>query len=140
MLSQQLKTIQEELGQNPNAEDFQKFETLAKTKKWPQEVAEKFDKELNKLKRMQSHMPDYSVMLNYVELLLELPWEEYSQDNFDLKKVKAVLDEDHYGLDDVKERILEHLAVLKIKGDMNCLLYTSPSPRDRTRSRMPSSA
>lgn len=65
---------------------FRNLETLAKTKKWPQEVAEKFDKELNKLKRMQSHMPDYSVMLNYVELLLELPWEEYSLDNFDLKK------------------------------------------------------
>ena len=127
-LSQQLKTIQEELGQNPNNEDFQKFENLAKTKKWPEEVAEKFDKELNKLRRMQSHMPDYSVMLNYVELLLELPWNEYSQDNFDLKKVKAVLDEDHFGLDDVKERILEHLAVLKIKGDMKAPILCLVGP------------
>ena len=127
-LSQQLKTIQEELGQNPNAEEFQKFENLAKTKKWPEEVAEKFNKELNKLKRMQSHMPDYSVMLNYVELLLELPWQEYSQDNFNLKKVKTVLDEDHYGLDDVKERILEHLAVLKIKGDMKAPILCLVGP------------
>lgn len=127
-LNQQLKTIQEELGQNPNAEDFEKFENLAKTKKWPEEVADKFEKELNKLKRMQSHMPDYSVMLNYIELLLELPWQDYSQDNFDLKKVKAVLDEDHYGLEDVKERILEHLAVLKIKGDMKAPILCLVGP------------
>jgi len=127
-LNQQLKTIQEELGQNPNAEDFEKFEKLAKTKKWPDEVADKFDKELNKLKRMQSHMPDYSVMLNYIELLLELPWQDYSQDNFDLKKVKDVLDEDHYGLEDVKERILEHLAVLKIKGDMKAPILCLVGP------------
>lgn len=127
-LNQQLKTIQEELGQNPNAEDFEKFEKLAKTKKWPDDVADKFDKELNKLKRMQSHMPDYSVMLNYIELLLELPWQDYSQDNFDLKKVKDVLDEDHYGLEDVKERILEHLAVLKIKGDMKAPILCLVGP------------
>ncbi|MGE5357088.1 MAG: endopeptidase La [Deltaproteobacteria bacterium] len=127
-LSQQLKTIQEELGQNPNAEDFLKFEQMAKTKKWPDDVKEKFEKELGKLKRMQSHMPDYSVMLNYIELLLELPWQDYSLDNFDLKKVKSVLDEDHYGLDDVKERILEHLAVLKIKGDMKAPILCLVGP------------
>lgn len=127
-LNQQLKTIQEELGQNPNAEQFQKFEEIAKTKKWPEEAAEKFDKELNKLKRMQPHMPDYSVMLNYVELLLDLPWYEYSQDNFDLKKVRQILDEDHYGLDDVKDRIIEHLAVLKIKGDMKAPILCLVGP------------
>ncbi len=127
-LNQQLKTIQEELGQNPNAEEFEKFEKMAKTKKWPVDVADKFEKELNKLKRMQSHMPDYSVMLNYIELLLELPWQDYSQDNFNLKKVKDVLDEDHYGLEDVKERILEHLAVLKIKGDMKAPILCLVGP------------
>ena len=127
-LNQQLKTIQDELGQNPNQEDIEKFEKIAKTKKWPKDIAEKFDKELNKLKRMQSHMPDYSVMLNYIELLLDLPWNEYSKDNFDLKKVKKVLDEDHFGLEDVKERILEHLAVLKIKGDMKAPILCLVGP------------
>ena len=117
-LNQQLKTIQEELGQNPQQDELNNLEKKAKKKKWPKEVATKFKKELDKLKRMQPHMPDYSVTLNYLELLLDLPWNEYTNDNFDLKKVKKILDEDHYGLEDVKERILEHLAVLKIKGDM----------------------
>jgi ATP-dependent Lon protease len=117
-LNQQLIKIQEELGDNPQKEEFEKFEKKAKSKKWPKEVANKFKKELKKLKRMNSHMPDYSVTLNYLELLLDLPWNKYTKDNFNLKKVKKILDQDHYGLDDVKERILEHLAVLKIKGDM----------------------
>ncbi len=117
-LNQQLKTIQEELGQNPQQDEINNLELKAKKKKWPKEVAVKFKKDLDKLKRMQPHMPDYSVTLNYLELLLDLPWNEYTNDNFDLKKVKNILEEDHFGLEDVKERILEHLAVLKIKGDM----------------------
>jgi len=117
-LNQQLIKIQEELGENPQKEEFDKFEKMAKSKKWPKVTADKFKKELKKLKRMNSHMPDYSVTLNYLELLLDLPWNKYTKDNFNLKKVKKILDQDHYGLDDVKERILEHLAVLKIKGDM----------------------
>jgi ATP-dependent Lon protease len=117
-LNQQLKTIQEELGQNPQQDEINNLEQKAKKKNWPKEVATKFKKELDKLKRMQPHMPDYSVTLNYLELLLDLPWNEYTNDNFDLKKVKKILEEDHFGLEDVKERILEHLAVLKIKGDM----------------------
>ncbi|HHH53622.1 MAG TPA: endopeptidase La, partial [Bacteroidetes bacterium] len=127
-LNQQLKTIQEELGQNPQQDEINKFEEKAKKKKWPKEVANKFKKELEKLKRMQPHMPDYSVTLNYLELLLDLPWNEYTKDNFDLKKVKKILDEDHYGLEDVKERILEHLAVLKIKGDMKAPILCLVGP------------
>ncbi len=127
-LNQQLKTIQEELGQNPQQDEFNKFEEKAKKKNWPEYVAEKFNKELDKLKRMQPHMPDYSVTLNYLELLLDLPWNEYTKDNFDLKKVKKILDEDHYGLEDVKERILEHLAVLKIKGDMKAPILCLVGP------------
>lgn len=127
-LNQQLKTIQEELGENPQKEEFEKFELKSKKKKWPQEVADKFKKEMIKIKRMNSHMPDYSVTLNYIELLLDLPWEEYTKDNFNLKKVKKILDQDHYGLDDVKERILEHLAVLKIKGDMKAPILCLVGP------------
>jgi len=127
-LNQQLIKIQEELGDNPQQEEFEKFEQKAKSKKWPKEVEKKFNKELNKLKRMNSHMPDYSVSLNYLELLLDLPWNKYTKDNFNLKKVKKILDQDHYGLDDVKERILEHLAVLKIKGDMKAPILCLVGP------------
>ena len=127
-LNQQLKTIQEELGQSPQQDEINKFEERAKTKKWPEEAAMKFKKELDKLKRMQPHMPDYSVSLNYLELLLDLPWHEYTQDNFDLKKVKQKLDKDHYGLEDVKERILEHLAVLKIKNDLKAPILCLVGP------------
>ncbi len=127
-LNQQLIKIQEELGDNPQKEEFEKFEAKAKKKKWPKYVESKFQKELNRLKRMNSHMPDYSVTLNYLELLLDLPWNKYTKDNFDLRKVKKVLDEDHYGLEDVKERILEHLAVLKIKGDMKAPILCLVGP------------
>ena len=127
-LNQQLKTIQEELGQSPQQDEIKKFEERAKTKKWPEEAALKFKKELDKLKRMQPHMPDYSVSLNYLELLLDLPWNEYTQDNFDLKRVKKKLDKDHYGLEDVKERILEHLAVLKIKNDLKAPILCLVGP------------
>lgn len=117
-LNQQLKTIQEELGQNPQEEELERLTKLAAEKKWPEKIAKAFDKEINKLRRMNPQVAEYSIQLNYLDLLIDLPWEDYSKDNFDLKQVKKVLDEDHYGLDEVKERIIEHLAVLKLKGDM----------------------
>lgn len=117
-LNQQLKTIQEELGQNPQEEELDRLVKLAAEKKWPEKIAKAFDKEINKLRRMNPQVAEYSIQLNYLDLLIDLPWEDYSKDNFDLKQVKKVLDEDHYGLDEVKERIIEHLAVLKLKGDM----------------------
>ncbi len=117
-LSQQLKTIQEELGQNPQQEEIAELGKKAEKKKWPEAVAKAFQKELNKVKRINPQVAEYSVTLNYMETLLDLPWESYTKDNFNLRNVKKVLDKDHYGLEDVKERILEHLAVLKLKGDM----------------------
>lgn len=118
LLHQQMKTIQNELGANPVDEDLQELEEAAKKKKWGKNVQEIFEKELQKLKRQNPSTPDYSVQFNYVKELTELPWEHYSEDNFDLKKASEILDADHYGLDKVKERILEYLAVLKLKGDM----------------------
>ena len=117
-LNQQLKTIQDELGQNPQEDELKKLAFRGSEKKWPKSAKDTFERELGKLRRSNSQMAEYGVVLNYVEFLLDLPWEEYTKDNFDLKKVKAVLDKDHFGLDDVKERIIEHLAVLKLKGDM----------------------
>lgn len=127
-LNQQLRTIQEELGGNPQEEEAARLAERAKNKKWPKIVSEQFEKELAKLRRMMPQMAEYSILLNYLETLLDLPWEEFTDDNFDLKKVKKVLDSDHYGLDDIKERILEHLAVLKLKGDMKApiLLLVGP--------------
>ena len=127
-LNQQLKTIQEELGGNPQEEEIVRLQERAKHKKWPKPVSDQFEKEVNKLRRMPQQMADYSILLNYLENLLDIPWEEYTKDNFDLKKVKKILDDDHCGLEDVKERILEHLAVLKLKGDMKApiLLLTGP--------------
>lgn len=118
LLHQQMKTIQNELGNNPADEDLQELEEAASKKKWPNNVEEIFQKELQKLKRQNPATPDYSVQFNYVKELTELPWGDYSEDNFDLKKASEILDADHYGLDKVKERILEYLAVLKLKGDM----------------------
>ncbi len=127
-LNQQLKTIQEELGQNPQEETVKKLLERAKTKKWPKAVNEAFQKELVKVSRVNPQVAEYSVLLNYLELMLDLPWEEYTEDNFDLKKVKVILDKDHYGLDDVKDRILEHLAVLKLKGDMKAPILCLVGP------------
>lgn len=118
LLHQQMKTIQNELGANPLDEDLQELEEAAAKKQWSKAVQEIFEKELQKLKRQNPSTPDYSVQFNYVKELTELPWEHYSEDNFDLKKASEILDSDHYGLDKVKERILEYLAVLKLKGDM----------------------
>jgi ATP-dependent Lon protease len=117
-LQQQMKTIQDELGVNNNAEDVEQLRKKGKEKKWGESVAKVFEKEITKLSRMNPQAPDYSVQLTYVELMCELPWNEYTNDNFDLKNAQKTLDSDHFGLEKVKERILEHLAVLKLKGDM----------------------
>ena len=116
-LNSQLKTIQEELGMDEQ-EDFDKFRERAKDKKWPEEIAKAFDKELAKLEKYNPNSPDYSVQYNYLEFMLQLPWGEMSEDNLDLKHAQQVLDQDHYGLDSVKDRIIEYLAVLKLKGNM----------------------
>ncbi|MBV5284411.1 MAG: endopeptidase La [Paludibacter sp.] len=117
-LQQQMKTIQNELGGNSPEMDVADFKERIKNKKWGEATAKVFEKELKKLERMSQHSPDYSTQLNYIETMLELPWNEYTSDNFNLKNAKKVLDKDHFGMDTVKDRILEHLAVLKLKGDM----------------------
>ncbi|MCL4137155.1 UNVERIFIED_CONTAM: hypothetical protein GTU68_045341 [Idotea baltica] len=127
-LNQQLKTIQEELGQNPQQEELEILVKKAKKKKWSEEASKAFSKTLDKVKRMNPQVAEYSIQMNYLELMLELPWEEYTKDNFNLKKVKTVLDKDHYGLEDVKQRILEHLAVLKLKGDMKAPILCLVGP------------
>nr|MBS0038289.1 endopeptidase La [Saprospiraceae bacterium] len=127
-LNQQLKTIQEELGQSGHGMDIKDLIKRAEKKKWPQRVQDSFNKEISKLKRVNPQVPEYSVTFNYVEFLLDLPWEKYTKDNFDLKKVKEILDKDHYGLEKVKERILEHLAVLKLKGDMKAPILCLVGP------------
>lgn len=116
-LNNQLRTIQEELGMDEE-EEFEKFRAKAKTKKWPEAVGKQFEKELAKLEKYNPSSPDYSIQYNYIEFLLDLPWGEMSKDNLDLKHAQKVLDSDHYGLDTVKERIIEYLAVLKLKGNM----------------------
>ncbi len=117
-LNNQLKTIQEELGINNNLQEFSDLRQLAKDKKWPLHVAETFEKELQKLERTNPNSPDYNIQLSYVKFLIELPWNETSKDNLDLNHAKKTLDSDHFGLEQVKDRIIEHLAVLKLKGDM----------------------
>jgi ATP-dependent Lon protease len=118
LLNQQLKTIQEELGGNPNAQEINTLKEQAKTKKWSPEVAEIFEKELNKLQRMHPAAAEYSIQANYLEILVQLPWNEYTEDNLDLHHAQKVLDEDHFGLEKVKERIIEYLAVIKLKKDL----------------------
>ncbi len=118
MLHQQMKTIQEELGDNPHEQAVKEFEAKASKKKWEKTVKEVFERELKKLQRMNPIAAEYSIQLNYLDTLVSLPWNECSKDNLDLKHARKVLDEDHYGLEKVKERILEYLAVLKLKGDM----------------------
>jgi ATP-dependent Lon protease len=128
-LNQQLKQIQEELGNNPQAQEVAERKLRAESMEWPAHAKEAFNKEILKLERMNSQSAEYSVQANYVDLMLDLPWEKKSLDNFDLHHAQAVLDEDHYGLEKVKERIIEHLAVLKIKGDLKApiiCLYGPP--------------
>lgn len=118
LLHQQMKTIQNELGGNPVEKEIEEYRKKAEGKKWSEEVAAVFDKEIDKLHRLNPAAAEYSVQVNYIQTLLDLPWGEYTQDNLDLNNARRVLDDDHFGLDDVKERILEHLAVLKLKGDL----------------------
>jgi ATP-dependent Lon protease len=117
-LHQQMRQIQDELGENPIQQELNEMRDKADNKKWTKEIAKVFDKELDKLERMNPQGAEYSVQLNYCQLLLELPWNEYTKDKFDLKRAKKILDRDHSGLEKVKERIIEYLAVLKLKGDM----------------------
>ncbi len=117
-LQQQMKTIQNELGGSSPEQDVADFKQRAAAKKWNEATSKIFDKELKKLERMSQHSPDYSTQLNYIETMLDLPWNEFTEDNFNLKNAKKVLDTDHFGLETVKDRIIEHLAVLKLKGDM----------------------
>ncbi|TDQ77019.1 endopeptidase La [Sphingobacterium yanglingense] len=127
-LNQQLKTIQEELGGNTPDLEMEDLKKRAKNKKWPQDVKEHFDKEIEKLARINPAAADYSVQLNYLELLLDLPWGEYTKDKFDLNRAIKVLDKDHYGLDKVKQRIIEYLAVLKLKNDMKAPILCLVGP------------
>src|SRR6476660_7578674 len=117
-LQQQLKSIKEELGGDTNDREIKDMQKKGEAKKWPEAAKEMFKKGIEKLERMHPTTPDYSVVYNHLDLMLDLPWEAYTEDHYDLKKAKKILDEDHYGLDMIKERILEYLAVLKLKGDM----------------------
>ncbi len=127
-LNQQLKTIQEELGGNPHEEELNKLQQLADKKKWPKVAKEAFDREIIKARRINPQIAEYSVTLNYLELMLDLPWDDVTKDVFNLKKVKTVLDKDHFGLEDVKKRIIEHLAVLRLKGDMKAPIICLVGP------------
>ena len=117
-LHQQMKAIQEELGGSGSGKEIEEMQSLASKKKWSKLVKEAFEKELKKLQRMNPSMSDYSVQRSYLELILDLPWNEYTNDDFDLSKANKILNRDHFGLEEVKKRIIEHLAVLKLKGDM----------------------
>lgn len=118
LLHQQMKTIQNELGGNPLEKEIEEYRNKSQGKKWSEETKKVFDKELDKLRRLNPAAAEYSVQVNYIQTLLDLPWGEYTQDNLDLSNARHVLDDDHFGLEEVKERILEHLAVLKLKGDL----------------------
>ncbi|MFR9510444.1 MAG: endopeptidase La [Rikenellaceae bacterium] len=127
-LQQQLRTIQDELGEGTES-DIERLQEAAESMSWSEEIAEHFEKELSKLERLNPGVAEYSVQMNYLQLMLELPWDNVTKDNFDLKGVKEQLDADHFGLVEVKERILEHLAVLKLKGDLKSpiiCLYGAP--------------
>jgi ATP-dependent Lon protease len=129
MLHQQMKTIQDELGGNPVDQEIEDIKKKAKKKKWSKHVNDNFLKEVEKLQRLNPMTAEYSVQLNYLQLMLELPWNEYTKDNFDLHRAQKILDEDHFGLEKVKDRIIEHLAVLKLKGDLKApiiCLYGPP--------------
>jgi len=117
-LHQQMKTIQEELGGVSHEDEIEEMRQRAKKKKWGEKVKKHFEKEISKMQRMNPQVAEYSIQRNYLDLFLDLPWNEFSKDKFDLKRAKKILDRDHYGLDDVKKRIIEYLAVLKIRNDM----------------------
>lgn len=128
LLNQQLRTIQEELGGTPNEQDVKELTQKAAKKKWSKEVADVFNKELQKLQRMNPQQADYGIQHNYLEYLVELPWNEYTKDNFDLEHAQKVLDKDHFGLEKIKDRIVEHLAVLKLKNDMKAPILCLVGP------------
>lgn len=117
-LHQQMKTIQEELGGVSHEDEIQELREKASKKKWNDDIKEHFEKELSKLQRMNPQVAEYSIQRNYLDLYVELPWNEFSKDKFDLKRAQRILDRDHYGLEDVKKRIIEYLAVLKLRNDM----------------------
>jgi len=117
-LHQQMKTIQEELGGVSQDDELEEMRMRGKKKKWSEKIKKHFNKELSKMQRMNPQVAEYSIQRNYLDLFLDLPWDEFSKDKFDLKRAKRILDRDHYGLDDVKERIIEYLAVLKLRNDM----------------------
>lgn len=127
-LNQQLKTIQEELGGNSPDLEIENLRSRASQKKWGKEVAEHFNKEIEKLARINPAAADYSIQINYLELLLDLPWNEFTKDNFDLKRAEKILAKDHYGLEKVKQRIIEYLAVLKLKHDMKAPILCLVGP------------
>lgn len=127
-LHQQMKTIQEELGGVSYEQEIEEMRQKAKSKKWNKKTDEHFEKELKKLQRTNPQSPDFGILRNYLELFLELPWNEYSKDNFDLKRAQNILDKDHFGLEDVKKRIIEHLAVLKLRNDMKSPILCLTGP------------
>ena len=127
-LHQQMKTIQEELGGVSQEEEMDEMLAKSKTKKWDEKTQKTFEKELSKMRRMNPQAPDFGIQRNYLELLLELPWNEYSKDNFDLKRAQKILDRDHFGLEEVKKRMIEHLAVLKLRNDMKSPIICLTGP------------
>lgn len=127
-LHQQMKTIQEELGGVSQEEEIDEMRQKAKTKKWDEKTQQYFEKELSKMQRMNPQAPDFGIQRNYLELILDLPWNEYSKDNFDLKRAQKILDRDHFGLEDVKKRMIEHLAVLKLRNDMKSPIICLTGP------------
>jgi ATP-dependent Lon protease len=127
-LHQQMKTIQEELGGASQEEEVEEMNVKAKTKNWDEKTQKHFDKELSKMRRMNPQAPDFGMQRNYLELFLDLPWGHYSKDNFDLKNAQKVLDKDHFGLEDVKKRMIEHLAVLKLRNDMRSPIICLTGP------------
>ncbi len=127
-LNQQIKTIQEELGGATSEQEISEMRTKASLKLWDEKTAQHFDKELSKMQRMNPQAPDFGIQRNYLELFLDLPWNEFSKDNFDLKRAQKILDRDHFGLDDVKKRMIEHLAVLKLRNDMKSPILCLTGP------------
>ncbi|MBC7495070.1 MAG: endopeptidase La, partial [Flavobacterium sp.] len=127
-LQQQMKTIQEELGGVSNEQEFEEMRNRAKLKKWDAKTQEHFEKEFSKMQRTNPQSPDFGIQRNYIELFLDLPWNEFSKDNFDLKNAQKVLDRDHFGLEDVKKRMIEHLAVLKLRNDMKSPIICLTGP------------
>ena len=127
-LHQQMKTIQEELGGVSHEEEFDEMSQRAKTKKWDDTTQKHFEKELSKLRRMNPQAPDFSIQRNYLDLFLDLPWNEFSVDNFDLKRAQKILDRDHFGLEEVKKRMIEYLAVLKLRNDMKSPIICLTGP------------